>query len=304
MKTRAKPNHKHNTMSDRRILVIPDVHEELDFLTKIENQKDFSQLERIILLGDYFDPKSIATESSLAGIAENIANLCKSEHGKKVTLLLGNHDLPYYYMHYANTNLKGGIQLPHLEGFWQSYIKNTYTPRRLEIIEQYWDNDLWERIQIFTTCGDWLFSHAGINVCDWANPSDAGNLDALEKQYAEELKKVKETQLTDFIKRKISFIRSGKARQGEADFGGPLWKDWHSEFKDDLENYTQIVGHTHHDLFRFPDTPSHNSSPEIIKLFLDEHLCNGKSYCIDGGQLLYTLCDPDNTQRIFPRFAI
>ncbi|CAA6690072.1 MULTISPECIES: metallophosphoesterase [unclassified Lentimonas] len=80
-----------------KILVIPDIHEDLVFLAKIESKEDFDSYDYIVCLGDYFDPRSVIspTDEKLKATAIKIRDL-KFRYADKLYLLCGNHDLPYY----------------------------------------------------------------------------------------------------------------------------------------------------------------------------------------------------------------
>ena len=78
-----------------KILVIPDIHEDLDFLAKIGSEQAFDSSDQIVCLGDYFDPRSVsaATNGTLEATAIRVREL-KAQYGEKLHPLCGNHDLP------------------------------------------------------------------------------------------------------------------------------------------------------------------------------------------------------------------
>lgn len=80
-----------------KILVIPDIHEDLDFLRYIIAMEDPSKYDKVVMLGDYFDPPEVANpdDNILRQVAGTILGF-KEILGDKLHLLCGNHDLPYY----------------------------------------------------------------------------------------------------------------------------------------------------------------------------------------------------------------
>ena len=84
-------------MDRNSVLVVPDVHGR-DFWKKAVEE---TPCERIIFLGDYFDPyprEGISAEHALEVFYE-VLDL-KKAHQKKVVLLLGNHDMHYLSMQF------------------------------------------------------------------------------------------------------------------------------------------------------------------------------------------------------------
>lgn len=241
-----------------RTLVIPDLHEDLEFLEYIFETEDTSGFDHIILLGDYFDrrggEKSHPNELRL--FAQAIVRL-KDKFGERLNLLWGNHDLPYYALRpacrgnadRANWVIGGALDATSL--------------RSAEIINQVWAEEFWKKLQGAVLIDGWLYSHAGVSKHWWPREGKSPTVKtelfglrwtaAIESIYDED---------------KNPLFAAGKARGGIAEFGGPLWLDWDQEFEDHLE-VPQIVGHT--------------CGPEIRT--------KGRSHCIDVMQSVYAIVD-------------
>lgn len=77
-----------------KILVLPDIHGRRFWK---EPCKDIDKYDKVVFLGDYLDPygfENITVEECITHFREIVA--FAKEHSKKVELLLGNHDMPYY----------------------------------------------------------------------------------------------------------------------------------------------------------------------------------------------------------------
>lgn len=76
------------------MIVIPDIHGRVFWKEAVKNREN----EEIVFLGDYLDPypdEDISPESALKNFKEIIE--FKKAHSENVVLLVGNHDLHYFY---------------------------------------------------------------------------------------------------------------------------------------------------------------------------------------------------------------
>tara|TARA_B110001469_G_scaffold12567_1_gene12615 strand:- start:5228 stop:5983 length:756 start_codon:yes stop_codon:yes gene_type:complete len=236
-----------------KILVIPDIHENLDFLSKIETEQDFSSFDQIVCLGDYFDPRSAtaATVEKLKATAIKIREL-KCQYDDKLHLLCGNHDLPYYALRpdCVKSSAKANFRI--------GFSMMCTTIERAKVINEIWDEFFWGKLKGAVLLDGILFSHAGVHPVFWV---DAPTTEESYLQFSQNWSSAVESIYQEEMNPLFSI---GKARKGDAPFGGPLWMDWGHEFIDGLE-VPQIVGHT-----RWPDEP-----------------LKGRSRCIDLGQVGY-----------------
>jgi hypothetical protein len=254
-----------------RILAIPDLHENLDFLKYIMAVEDTATFDHIVLLGDYFDPPS-SEDVSLAQVQRVAGTILgfKEILGDKLHLLCGNHDLPYYALRPA---CRGGVGRPnHMIGKWLEVS----TLARAEVINELWDEAFWCSLRGAVLLDGWLFSHAGIHAHHWPKDGDSveGRFARFERNWARDFAQIHAQPATE-----PELFAIGRARRGTSEFGGPLWLDWNEEFVDALE-LPQIVGHTR------------CANPTQ----------KGRSYCIDFAQATYAIVENGDVQlNIWPK---
>lgn len=242
-----------------RILVIPDIHEDLGFLNYILTYEGTESFDHIVLLGDYFDapPGVNPCDQRLRQVAERVLEI-KQKVGDRMHLLCGNHDLPYYALRPACGNREGR---PNRRiGDW---LVDT-TQARAEIINEVWDDAFWRDLKGAVLLDDWLFSHAGVHPRWWSEQgkTSAERMACFDAYWSQVLNRL-------FVGREDPICAIGPARGGaDAAIPGPLWQDWEEEFEDALE-VPQIVGHTR--------------DPEPAK--------KGRSYCLDMAQTAYAIVE-------------
>lgn len=193
------------------ILVVPDVHEELVKLLRIE-QNFFPKVDRIIMLGDMYD--KFGRRETLAA-----AEWVKEHLGDdRITWLWGNHDCSY--------------------AFGPLFRCSGYSAESQVVINSVLTTEDWRKFKVSTTVGKFLLSHAGYceeiikhAVIMFPDLSSPEVIPALEQQALE----------AAFSGTKHILWRCGK-RCGYPWYGGPTWLDWDLEFKPLA--VPQIVGHT------------------------------------------------------------
>jgi hypothetical protein len=247
-----------------RILVVPDLHENLNFLKYIMAVEDTATFDHIVLLGDYFDPPATVNPdpAQLQRTAGTIIGF-KEILGDKLHLLMGNHDLPYYALRPVCD--KGAGRPNDIISHW---LGNT-TCERAEVINALWDDTFWKQLKGAVLLDGWLFSHAGVHPRWWPTAGKThidryARFDRYWRQAIEEIYEVPEDPI----------FAAGRARGGEAEVGGPLWLDWNEEFEDDPRLPPQIVGHTR----------------------CAQQTQRGRSYCIDLAQAAYVIVENGDVQ--------
>jgi hypothetical protein len=198
------------------IIIVPDVHENLNTLTKILN--DYHNYQ-IIFLGDYFDdfgPRH----------SKEIARIIKEElYNTKRIFLFGNHDLQYAFP--FNNMLKCSGYM-----FNTEYEINSILGKRE-----------WDMFKFFHWLReDWLCTHAGLHP--YYNDSYILD-DNLHLIWIEQLRTSHNTL--------IPILQAGHARDGFVPFGGITWCDWRYEFRP-IGGLNQILGHTRGDDVRYNKT--------------------------------------------------
>jgi hypothetical protein len=246
-----------------RTLVIPDIHEDLDFLKYIIAKEDTATFDHVVLLGDYFDPPGEVNpcEKRLQRVAGTIIGL-KEILRDKLHLLCGNHDLPYYALRPVCGENEGKPNR-----IISQWLGNT-TCERAEIINELWDEAFWKSLRGAVLIDGWLFSHAGVHTDWWPSIGKTAekqmeNFDAYWDRAIDQIFEVPEDPI----------FAAGKARGGVVDVGGPLWLDWDAEFEDELD-IPQIAGHT-------------RCAKQTQK---------GRSYCIDMAQAAYAIVEDGEVQ--------
>ena len=83
-----------------KILVLPDIHGRKFWEEPCKHIEDY---DKIVFLGDYMDPYDFE-HISVPEALENFDNILAfaDAHNDKVTLLLGNHDMPYFSKKYKS----------------------------------------------------------------------------------------------------------------------------------------------------------------------------------------------------------
>lgn len=201
------------------VLIVPDVHGRTFWRRAKELVK---QYQKIIFLGDYLDPYSqegINPDMAFLEFKEIIE--FKKKYPKKVTLLLGNHDLHYVSYFFIPSSRRNNFKA-------EEYHK---------VFEE--NKDLFTCFKMFRSFGHkWLFSHAGITQ-HWLRQN---------KLLLSELLKMSVDELIDHkgVKWGSLLEQVSLYRGGIHDWGSPVWADIHEAYNNAMcidEKTTQIVGH-------------------------------------------------------------
>lgn len=213
-----------------KVLVLPDIHGRLFWK---EPCKDLNDYDKVVFLGDYFDPyrygEDITEESAIENFKE-ILELKKS-NPEKVVLLLGNHDMPYYSLDY--------LKLHHSH--------SRYSRRHHGEMEALFDahHDLF--VYAFAM-DNILFTHAGV-IREWYVGELGGSVDDSVETVCNRVNAIK----GDVGK----FFKVGGYRGGWDRYSSCMWADVHEmmdqekKATDDgdtspLVTMRQIFGHTLH----------------------------------------------------------
>lgn len=86
--------------NDMKIIVLPDIHGRAFWKSAREH---IEQCDRVVFLGDYFDPYGFEGISVVDAI-DNFGEVLQfaKEYPEKVVMLLGNHDMPYFSEQYRD----------------------------------------------------------------------------------------------------------------------------------------------------------------------------------------------------------
>ena len=240
-----------------RLLLIPDIHQDLLFLSRILDRENLDRFDQVILLGDYFDANvdAFAGEEPTRLIAQFLLELV-SKYPRKIRLLWGNHDIIY-------CRLREYVLRVGKEGILKEEIDPEMRETFLQAlwINEVWPGEMWFRLELAIRHQDMLFSHAGIHPEFWPAGSPEVALQDLLMEWEGVIGNL-------FENEDHPLLEAGPPRGGQGKVGGPLWLDWESEFVDELP-YRQIVGH------------SAGATPRQ----------KGRSWCIDCGQQGYGIIE-------------
>ncbi len=199
-----------------KILCIPDVHQDLLFLSKII-EKEIAQADKVVMLGDLLDAKN----DNVAGSKEtaNYMMQLDQEFGDKIVWHHSNHDLPYYYALEAarnHTNVKSNP-------FRCSATSNSKAKNISKIIS----DEFIKKQKLATLVDNVLYSHAGATP-DLFNLIDDGENKKVDLEGF--LKEADDVALNFKTKSSHPFFRVGFSRGGSHATGGLTWCDGTSEF--------------------------------------------------------------------------
>ena len=253
-----KPNHG--------TLLIPDVHQDYGFLSRILEKEQVGDFERVILLGDYFDSRDPDLRGPTA--ARKTARLIrglKSDLGDRLILLWGNHDIPYYSHQFVGHRSRSSPS--RFEETKKRFGVSPESPATSQAVNEEWDLAFWRTLRPFVFIEGRLVSHAGLHRSLYPERirSIDGALNLLSLQWSDGIQEL------NVGGRPNRLLEAGEARSGAiGTVGGLTWLDWDHEFVDDLE-FGQIVAHTSGTRAR----------------------TRGRSHCIDYGQCAYALLEDE-----------
>jgi predicted phosphodiesterase len=194
-----------------KTVVLGDTHGRVTWKDIVAKNIDF---DKLVFLGDFWDTHD--NISQLQQI-ENFKDIIvfKKANIDKVILLFGNHDY-----HYLKTTYE------HYSGYTRKHADKV-----TELLHEALDTGL---LQMCHIEGNYLCSHAGITKT-WCKDN---NVDLLNVEQS----------INDLFKHKphaFSFnMGSNFDRTGDDICQPPIWVRPRSLFKDKIDNFIQIVGHT------------------------------------------------------------
>ena len=212
------------------IIINPDIHGR-HFWEK--SAKHVNEFDKIIFLGDYFDPydfEKISVEDAI----ENFKKILefKKNNIDKVILLLGNHDLPYVFDEYY--------------GFSNWHCRHS---KKFHNDIHHLFNDNISFFKIAHVEDNVLFTHAGI---------ESGWLENIVKCDNSDVNEIcnKLNELTHSRNGLITLFHITSQRGGRDRFGSCVWADLHDMWWDveslknpntirkPIHNIKQVFGHT------------------------------------------------------------
>lgn len=228
-----------------------------DYFKENNNHEEYSQFrnyrineyDKVIFIGDYCDSFDIPPIQ----ILDNVKNIIKFKemYPEKVVLLLGNHDIHYFW----TTDRYSGFELSIYHD-----LKNIF------------ESNL-DKFKIAFQIDNFLWTHAGVTSKWWEKvlPSLESEDNRFKFLY-DECKNISDYlntmfQVGDRNINSISNLRRRGYIEG-ADWAGPLWAH-DTEMNAALTGYHQIVGHTHKEKV-LTSYRGHNTSVTFIDTQTDD----------------------------------
>lgn len=213
-----------------KILIIPDIHGRTFWKQPVEDViSNKLQVDRIIFLGDYFDPywnEGISEEDAIKNWFDLKDSVVNNLSPNKYVFLIGNHDA--HYMSETFFNISGGTRFSKrnrhtIEGIFMDNLK------LFQLAHE--ENVNGNKI---------LFTHAGVNK-EWLER----NRDLFENFNAQSLRELTKTE-----KGWKALAEVGYSRGGYHMSGSPIWSDLREHLDSDNKPYTiegydyEVFGHT------------------------------------------------------------
>lgn len=232
----------------KNVLVISDVHQNLAWMkTVMEYEK--GNFTRLLFNGDIIHHRK--STKMITGTRET-ARFYKSLIDN-YDVNMGNHELPIMESWRQNSMLKNRkFIINHATGYTKS--SSLHFNR-----EMTWSD--WRKVTMFRVVNGWLVSHAGIGHGEWGYGDVDYNLQRIWDASQDAFEHV------DLRPHDLFRVGAARSTDDSALPGGPIWKDWDSEFVGDLP-LPQVVGHT------------------TLEYMVRQ---KGNSYNIDGEQTTYAL---------------
>lgn len=249
---------------DRPVLVVPDVHQDIDFLERAVALAE-RQGASLTFLGDYVDAigPRWSEPATLRVVARILPEIAETHPGGCV-FIAGNHDVQALQTarHRASLLIAGDDeQVEKLDRAMPSAAAYG------DLLGA-WARDFLLSWRLASTAHGFLLSHAGVarRYWPWGAASDAAGQ---ARVFVAEGQAAWEKWLLRHETSPLFEVGPGRGGR-DAPVGGPLWLDWDTEFVDDLP-LSQVVGHTRGREPRRKD----------------------RSWCIDASQTCVGLIDPD-----------
>jgi hypothetical protein len=202
-----------------KVAVIGDIHGTTKFLECYKNiQETDSDVEKIIVLGDWFDPYVDIDFDTMIDRYNEFVKIWKSDD--RIISILGNHDLDGYILPNESTN--------------RTLRFDKMRKRLREVIEP----NLSESYLTYKI-GDYMFSHAGVSQ-DWLN--DIGKIQYCD--YVDDIMNCKKGWTEDELTDICTFYPYDFSGCGNNKYQSCVWIRPQSLYSCAIEGYNQVVAHT------------------------------------------------------------
>lgn len=201
-----------------KVAVIGDIHGTTKFLECYKNiQETDSDVEKIIVLGDWFDPYFDIDLDIMIERYNEFVKIWKSDD--RIISILGNHDIAGYILSNESTNrtLRFGKLKSRLREIIEPNLPESYLTYKI---------------------GDYMFSHAGVSQ-DWLN-----DIQYEYHNYAEDILNCKKGWTEDELLDICTFYPFDWSYNGNNNHQSCVWIRPQALYNCAIEGYHQVVGHT------------------------------------------------------------
>lgn len=216
-----------------KILTIGDIHgydtwkQALNYWRPNEEKTLVDQYDYIVFVGDYVDEFILPDEQIYKNLIEIIE--LKKLYLEKIILLWGNHDIQYLF------GTKGHGCTGYRPSMWLQ-LNELFTQNR-------------NLFQLAFQVKNYLWTHAGVHHGWWKFYVEDQKYVIRDGVKCEWLELDKTGTVADILNfcfetKHQHIFDCGLQRGGHAKIGGPLWVDKNELYKNPLDGYHQIVGHT------------------------------------------------------------
>ena len=202
-----------------KVAVIGDIHGTTKFLDcYIKIQENDSDVDKIIVLGDWFDPYINIDLDTMIERYNEFVEIWKSDD--RIISILGNHDIAGYIIQNDCTNrtIRFGKRRQQITDAIESNLSESYLTYKI---------------------GDYMFSHAGVSQ-DWLNDIDKYT----SCNYVDDIMNCKKGWTEDELSDICYFYPYDFSRSGENTHQSCVWIRPQTLCGCAIEGYNQVVAHT------------------------------------------------------------
>ena len=234
--------------TNKRILVLGDIHQEIDKLNKII---EYEAADVVVTTGDWFDSFN---KDSDRDVRKAALQLRKNVLRDKVISIIGNHDCHYLW---SNHRLKCSGYTDYKDTLIFEALGDDFLAVRDKLLWYLWIDDF-------------LVTHAGLHYSYLPPSIVIGDFtkDNIDKWLQSEVEKNNIVMASGF---QTWFTAAGYARGGNAKYGGLVWCDFDVEFEP-IAGLSQLLGHTPHNIILAPREFGGMNVLESDNLDVDCHL--------------------------------
>ena len=202
-----------------KVAIIGDIHGTTKFLECYKNiQENDSDVEKIIVLGDWFDPYIDIDLDTMIERYNEFVKIWKSD--SRIISILGNHDIAGYIIVNDSTNrtMRYGKGRQRITDAIEQNLSESYLTYKI---------------------GDYIFSHAGVSQ-DWLNDIDIYD----GCNYVNDIMNCKKGWTADELSDICTFYPYDWSGDGTNKYQSCVWIRPQALYSCAIEGYHQVVAHT------------------------------------------------------------